>query len=382
VQVPADLVFAAANAEALREIALWDGFRPATFAASEFPVDVLRFERSPSPPVVLSRARRAESLKALPASLRERAQRVFERAERPTPFLALARGGRLDLAGGPAVMGVVNVTPDSFSDGGLHFDRNRAVARALEMFEAGAAIVDVGGESTRPATYGEAVTVSAKEEIERILPVVEGIRSRTDRPVSIDTRKASVARAALAAGADLVNDVSALRYDPEMLPLVVEERAGVLLMHMRGIDPRTMQADTTYAHPVADVAAELAAAAAKAIDAGVAADRIAVDPGLGFGKSSEGNLQLLRHLAAFRSLGFPVAVGASRKAFVRRFSGVGDDASAADRLPGSLAALAAARCRGAAIVRVHDVEESVRFLRMLATIETRSTRQTAGTAAR
>jgi len=226
------------------------------------------------------------------------------------------------------------------------------------------------------------MTVSAKEEIERILPVVEGIRSRTDRPVSIDTRKASVARAALAAGADLVNDVSALRYDPEMLPLVLEKGAGVLLMHMRGIDPRTMQADTTYAHPVADVAAELAAAAAKAIDAGVAADRIAVDPGLGFGKSSEGNLQLLRHLPTFRSLGFPVAVGASRKAFVRRFSGVGDDASAADRLPGSLAALAAARSGGAAIVRVHDVEESVRFLRMLAAIETRSTRQAAGAAER
>jgi dihydropteroate synthase len=153
-------------------------------------------------------------------------------------------------------------------------------------------------------------------------------------------------------------------------------------MHMRGTDPRTMQADTDYAHPVADVACDLAAAASKAVDAGVAADRIAVDPGLGFGKSSEGNLQLLRHLAAFRSLGFPVAVGASRKAFVRRFSGVGDDASAADRLPGSLAALAAARAGGAAIVRVHDVEESVRFLRMLAAIEAPAARQTTGSAAR
>ena len=380
--MPADLVFAAANAEALREIASWDGFRAATFAASEFPVDVLRFERSTSPPVVLSRARRAESLKALPAGLRERAQRAFERSERPTPFLALARGGRLDLAAGPAVMGVLNVTPDSFSDGGLHFDRGRAVARALEMFEAGAAIVDVGGESTRPANYGEAVEVSSEEEIERILPVIRGIRTQTDRPVSIDTRKASVARAALAAGADLVNDVSALRYDPGMLPVVIEESAAVLLMHMRGTDPRTMQADTAYAHPVADVASELAAAASKAIDGGVAVDRIAVDPGLGFGKSSEGNLQLLRHLAAFRSLGFVVAVGASRKAFVRRLSGVADDASSADRLPGSLAALASARAGGAAIVRVHDVEDSVRFLRMMAAIETPAARQPAGAAAR
>ena len=380
--VPADLVFAAANAEALREIASWDGFRPATFAASEFPVDVLRFERSASPPVVLSRARRAESLKALPASLRERAQRVFERAERPTPFLALARGRRLDLAGGPAVMGVVNVTPDSFSDGGLLFDRDRAVSRALEMFEAGAAIVDVGGESTRPATYGEAEPVPVEEEIRRVVPVIEGIRARAAGPVSVDTRKAAVARAALAAGADLVNDVSALRYDPEMLPLVVEEPAGVLLMHMRGTDPRTMQADTTYAHPVADVAAELATAASKAVDAGVAPDRIAIDPGLGFGKSPEGNLHLLRHLAALRSLGFAVAVGASRKAFVRRFSGVGDDASPAERLPGSLAALSAARAAGAAIVRVHDVEESVRFLRMLTAIETPPARREAGMAAR
>jgi dihydropteroate synthase len=382
VPVSADLVFAAANAEALREIASWDGFRPATFATSEFPVDVLRFEHSASPPVVLSRSRRAESLKALPAGLRDRARRVFENVERPIPFLALARGGRLDLGAGPAVMGVVNVTPDSFSDGGLLFDRGRAVARALEMFEAGAAIVDVGGESTRPASYGQAVTISAEEEIERILPVIQGIRTRTERPVSIDTRKASVARAALAAGADLVNDVSALRYDQEMLPTVVEARAGVLLMHMRGTDPRTMQAETTYAHPVADVASELAAAASRAIDAGVSGDRIAVDPGLGFGKSSEGNLPLLRHLAAFRSLGFAVVVGASRKAFVRRFSGVSDDASSGDRLPGSLAALAAARAGGAAIVRVHDVEESVRFLRMMEAIETPAARQPAGMAAR
>ena len=380
--VPADLVFAAANAEALREIASWDGFRPATFAASEFPVDVVRFERSASPPVVLSRARRAESLKALPASLRERAPRVFERVERSIPFLGLAQEGRLELATGPAVMGVLNVTPDSFSDGGLYLDSGRAVERGLEMFEAGAAIVDVGGESTRPSNYGEAETVSSAEEIGRILPVIRGIRSLTNRPVSVDTRKAAVARAALGAGADIVNDVSALRYDPEMLAAVVGEGCGVLLMHMRGTDPRTMQADTTYAHPVADVAAELAAAAEKAVDAGVAPDRIAIDPGLGFGKSPEGNLHLLRHLAALRSLGFAVAVGASRKAFVRRFSGVGDDASPAERLPGSLAALSAARAAGAAIVRVHDVEDSVRFLRMMDAIETPPARQAAGMAAR
>ena len=362
--VSADLVFAAATAETLREIGSWDGSRPATFASAEFPVDVVRFERSPSPPVAFSRARRGETLKALPAGLRDRATSAFARLERPPAPLALPDGRQLDLSTFPIVMGVVNVTPDSFSDGGLYFDPGRAARRALEMFEEGAAIVDVGGESTRPATYGNAEPVSPAEEIRRVLPVIEAIRRESRAPVSIDTRKEEVARAALGAGADLVNDVSALRHDPRMASTVAEAGAALLLMHMKGDDPRTMQADTSYGHPVADVAEELAAAASKALDAGVRADRIAVDPGLGFGKSPEGNLVLLRHLGALRSLGFPVAVGASRKGFVRRFSGVGDDSSAADRLPGSLAAVAAASSAGAAIVRVHDVPETVRFLRM------------------
>jgi dihydropteroate synthase len=221
-------------------------------------------------------------------------------------------------------------------------------------------------------------TVLPEEEIARVVPVIEGIRRATDRPISIDTRKAAVARRALDAGADLVNDVSALRYDPAMLAVVGEEEAGLLLMHMKGTDPQTMQADTSYAHPVADIASELALAVGRALDAGIAADRIAIDPGLGFGKSLEGNLVLLRHIGAFRSLGFPVAVGASRKGFVRRFSGVSENASVDERLPGSLAALAAARAGGAAIVRVHDVEESLRFLRMLAAIETPEVMQPAG----
>jgi dihydropteroate synthase len=382
VAVRADLVFPAATPELLREIASWDGVRLASFSASDFPVDVLRLERSASPPVVLSRGKRAESLKALPASLRERAVEAFTRAERRRPFLSIGHGRKLDLSRAPAVMGVVNVTPDSFSDGGVYFEPARAIERALEMFEAGAAVVDVGGESTRPANYGEAATVPAEEEISRVLPVIEGIRRTTARPISVDTRKAAVARRAIAAGADLVNDVSALRYDPEMATAVAEEGAGLLLMHMKGNDPATMQADTSYVHPVADVAAELAAAAAKALDLGIAAERIAVDPGLGFGKSPEGNLLLLRHLAAFASLGFPVAVGASRKGFVRRFSGVAEDSPSEDRLPGSLAALAAARAGGASIVRVHDVAESVRFLGMLAAIESPAARQPAEAAAK
>lgn len=366
----ADLVIPAGDAATLQEIASWDSFRPATFSASEFPVDVVRLEDSHSPPIVLSRAKRAESLKALPATLRHRAQSAFERAARAHGSLTLPRGRSLDLSHGPVVMGVVNVTPDSFSDGGLSFDTGRAVARALEMFEEGAAIVDVGGESTRPSSYGESQEVTAEEEIRRVMPVVEGIRRVTSLPLSVDTRKAAVAREATAAGADLVNDVSALRYDPAMAEVVARAGAGVLLMHMKGNDPRRMQDDVSCAHPISDIAALLAQAAGRALESGIAASGIAVDPGLGFGKSPEGNLLLLRHLAALRSLGFPVAVGASRKAFVRRFSGIADDAPPEDRLPGSLASLAASVEARVAIVRVHDVADSVRFLRMLAAIRT------------
>jgi dihydropteroate synthase len=211
--------------------------------------------------------------------------------------------------------------------------------------------------------------VPVDEEIRRVVPVIEAVREKTDLPLSVDTRKAAVAREAIAAGVDLVNDVSALRYDPAMGETVAGAGTAIVLMHMRGIDPRTMQRDTSYDHPIADVARELAEAADRALDAGIPAERILIDPGLGFGKSAEGNLVLLRYLAAFRSLGFPVVMGASRKAFVRRFSGVGDGSSSAERLPGSLACLAAAAAGGAALVRVHDVAESVRFLAMLRAIE-------------
>lgn len=359
----ADLVIPAADADSLREIAGWDGLRPATFAASDFPVDAVRFRGSATPLIAVSRCRRAETLKALPASLRSRAEAVFVRAGRRPGRLRLAHGRELDLSQGPVVMGVLNVTPDSFSDGGVHLDRERAVAAALAMLEAGAAIVDVGGESTRPSNYGAAREVPAAEEIERVVPVIRAVRARSEAPISVDTRKAAVVREAVAAGADLVNDVSGLRYDDRMAEAIAETGAGAILMHMRGLDPRAMQDDVSYAHPLADVADALADAAARAVEAGVSAEAIAVDPGLGFGKSAEGNLLLLRHLRAFASLGFAVAVGASRKGFVRRFSGVAEDAPPSERLPGSLAALAAAAAGGASLVRVHDVPESVRFLR-------------------
>jgi dihydropteroate synthase len=368
VAVVADLAIAAEDRGTLAEVVGWDGIRPASFSTADFPVDVVRFAGSASPPVVLSRHRRVETLKALPATLRQRAQSVLERAERTSPPLALARGGQLDFSEGPAVMGVINVTPDSFSDGGVHFDRDRAVAAALRMFELGAAIVDVGGESTRPAIYGAAREVGLEEELSRVLPVISGIRRQSAAPISIDTRKAEVAGAALDAGADAVNDVSALRHDAAMAGVVARAQAGLILMHMKGDDPRRMQDDVSYGHPIADIAEALAAAANTALEAGLAQGHLAVDPGLGFGKSPEGNLLLLRHLSALRSLGLPVAVGASRKAFVRRFSGLPEGASAAERLPGSLAAAGAARAAGAAILRVHDVAETVRFLRMARSI--------------
>ncbi len=360
----ADLILPAPDLETLREICSWDGFRPATFPPSDFPVDVVRFEGSASPPVVISRSKRAETLRAMPASLRERADAAFARAAARPARLRLARGGSLDLSGGPVLMGVLNVTPDSFSDGGLYFDRDRAVEGALRMFEEGAAIVDVGGESTRPKSYGAARELTADEELARVVPVIVGIRARSHAPLSIDTRRAVVAREAFAAGADLVNDVSGGRFDPDMAATIAEIGAGAILMHMKGTDPRAMQDELHYDHPVADVAAVLAAAARCALEAGAAPDGVAIDPGLGFGKSLDGNLLLLRHLAAFRSLGLPLAVGASRKGFVRRFSGVAEDSPPEDRLPGSLSALSAAAAAGAAIVRVHDVLASARFLRM------------------
>jgi dihydropteroate synthase len=364
VAVSADLVIPAADPAALREICAWDSFRPATFAASDFPVDVVRLEGSASRPVIVSRARRAETLKALPATLRQRAEAAFQRADAAPRSLSLARGRSLDFSGGPVLMGIVNVTPDSFSDGGVHFDRERAVEAALRMFEDGAGIVDVGGESSRPRNYGEARDLPVDEEIARVVPVIAGIRARTSGPISIDTRKAAVAREALAAGADLVNDVTAGAFDPDLVGAIAAVGAGAILMHMRGTDPRTMQDDVRYDHLLAEVGSALASAATRAIEAGVAPGAIALDPGLGFGKSPEGNLALLRHLAAFRTLGFPVAAGASRKGFVRRFSGVAEDAGPADRLPGSLAAMAAAADGGALLLRVHDVPESARYLRM------------------
>ncbi len=261
------------------------------------------------------------------------------------------------------VMGILNVTPDSFSDGGVHFDPVTAIEAALRMEADGAAIIDVGGESTRPGSDA----VSADDELARVIPVLEGIRRRTGIPISIDTRKARVAEAAIGAGANIINDVSALRHDPEMPSLAARSGAKVILMHMRG-EPRTMQENPQYDDVVRDVASELETWRDEAIDAGVDANKILVDPGIGFGKTYAHNLALLTHCDELTRIA-PVVIGASRKGFIGHLTG---QPNGAPRMAGSLAAVAAAHRGGASIVRVHDVRETVDFLRVLHAIEPRA----------
>ena len=247
-----------------------------------------------------------------------------------------------------AVMGIVNVTPDSFSDGGLYLDPGAAIAHGIELREQGADLLDVGGESTRPG----AEPVPAAEELRRVLPVVAGLRERSiDIPISIDTSKADVAAAAVEAGASLVNDVTALRGDPRMAETVAEWEVDVCLMHMRG-EPRTMQDDPRYEDVVSEVKAFLEDRMAFAVAEGVPEDRILLDPGIGFGKDLSHNLELLRRLDEIVALGRPVVIGPSRKRFLGALAG-GREVDA--RLPGTIAACVVALHRGAAVFRVHDV---------------------------
>jgi dihydropteroate synthase len=250
-------------------------------------------------------------------------------------------------------MGVVNVTPDSFSDGGLHLDPEAAAAAVRRMVADGAAIVDVGGESTRPGSHG----VSADEELRRVLPVLEELGG--ELPVSIDTSKAAVARRALELGAEMVNDVTALRGDPELAPVVAEAGAYLCLMHMRG-EPRTMQLDPRYDDVADEVAAFLAERLAFAVAAGIPEERICLDPGIGFGKTVEQNFELVRRLDVLLALGRPVLVGFSRKSSLGRL--LGEPQATTGPLSASLAAAVAAYERGATILRVHDVRETVEAL--------------------
>jgi dihydropteroate synthase len=280
-----------------------------------------------------------------------------EAASRPhsalrTPHSALPTG-RWELPRGalsldrPVVMGILNVTPDSFSDGGRFFDPRDAISQARRMVEEGADLVDVGGESTRPG----APAVSAEQEAARVVPLIRAIREALDVAVSVDTRKAAVAAEALAAGADVVNDVSGLA-DPEMAGVVAPSGAGLVLMHMRGT-PETMQRMTDYGNVVDDVAAELAASLARADAAGIARERVVLDPGIGFAKTAEQNLELIASLDRIQArLGRPVLLGPSRKSFIGALLG-GIPADARDA--GTVGACVAGLARGARLFRVHDV---------------------------
>jgi dihydropteroate synthase len=244
------------------------------------------------------------------------------------------------------LMGVVNVTPDSFSDGGLYLEADAAVEHGLELAAQGAAILDVGGESTRPG----AEPVAAAEEAQRVVPVVERLAAE-GRRVSIDTTKVEVARAALDAGATIVNDVAAFRFAPELAGLVAERGAGCVLMHMLG-EPRTMQLDPRYDDVVSDVRAFLEERLAFAVAEGVPEERVWLDPGIGFGKSLEHNLELLRRLDEIVAIGRPVVIGTSRKSFLGKLAG---GRSETERLPGTIATNVLAMERGATVFRVHDV---------------------------
>jgi dihydropteroate synthase len=252
-------------------------------------------------------------------------------------------------------MGILNVTPDSFSDGAAHASAEAAIDAAARMESEGADFVDVGGESTRPG----AAPVPEDEELRRILPVIRGIKRRSKIRVSVDTMKSRVARLAIEAGADLVNDVSAFS-DPAMIGVVRDLRVPVIVMHMRG-DPRTMQQDTVYADLLTTIVEFLTASVAKAIAGGIAGDKILVDPGLGFGKSAAGSLRILRELQVLRSVGRPLVVGASRKSFI----GTALDLPVNDRLEGSLAVAALAAWNGVEVIRAHDVLATKRTTRMI-----------------
>jgi len=246
-------------------------------------------------------------------------------------------------------MGILNVTPDSFSDGGRHFDKASAIRRAYEMVEEGADIIDVGGESTRPGSE----PVPLQEEIDRTIPVIEEISKKIKVPVSIDTYKAEVARRALDAGASIVNDISGLRFDPEMPKVVSQYKVPVVIMHIKGT-PKDMQANPIYEALIPEITDYFRESIRLAVESGITEDKIIIDPGIGFGKTFDHNLEIIKNLREFTLLEKPLLVGVSRKAFIGKILG---DAPVSERLEGSEAAAAISVLNGANIIRVHDVKE-------------------------
>jgi len=264
-------------------------------------------------------------------------------AQGPAPWKTARRTLALDR---PLIMGILNITPDSFSDGGRFFDPGRAVERALEMEAEGADIIDIGGESSRPG----APQVSADEELRRIAPVIEQLAGRLSTPLSVDTWKGTVAREALGCGAEIINDISGLTFDPLMAQIAADSGAGVVIMHTRGT-PDTMQSDTLYHDLLGEIMAALRSSLERAAAAGVERERIAVDPGIGFAKDTAANLEILRRLREFTSFGLPLLVGTSRKSFIGNTLGQ----ATGERMTGTAVTVALAIAHGANILRVHDV---------------------------
>lgn len=264
------------------------------------------------------------------------------------------KGFSFDLSRRVPVMGIINVTPDSFSDGGRYLEPEYAVTHGLRLVAEGADILDIGGESTRPGSD----PVDVEHETERVLPVIESLVKQVKTPISIDTRKAEVAEAALAAGAVIVNDVTALS-DPDMAAVVKKHDAGLVLMHMKGT-PKTMQDKPHYDDLWGEILALLRRAEEQARAAGIERERIAVDPGIGFGKTLSHNLQIIRELSRLAELSYPILIGPSRKRFIGELTG----RETSDRMPGTIAAITAAISAGARIVRVHDVAPSVQAVRV------------------
>jgi dihydropteroate synthase len=292
---------------------------------------------------------------------RQDAPRIVPASAAPADVLARLTAPRGTMAGvpmnAPQIMGILNTTPDSFSDGGRFDSTDSALHHALAMVAQGGVIIDIGGESTRPG----AVTVAAADEIARVVPAIGALRQRSAVAISVDTRKAAVAHAALAAGASMINDVSALCHDPDLAAVIADARVPVCLMHAQG-DPATMQDNPTYNDVLLDVYDFLAARIAFAQSQGIARERIIVDPGIGFGKTLAHNLALMRGIALFHSLGCPVLLGASRKRFIGTITGA---VEAADRTAGSVAAAQYAAQQGVQILRVHDTLPTKQALDLL-----------------
>jgi len=275
----------------------------------------------------------------------------------------LAKRHTFEIGGSVYTMGVLNVTPDSFSDGGQFAELDSAVSRALEMVQEGADIIDIGGESSRPGSD----PISQEKELNRVLPIIEQLREQSDIPISIDTYKSAIAVAALDSGADIINDISGLQFDENMIAVVRERKAGLIIMHMKG-SPKHMQENPHYEDVIQEIYDFLKERTHYAINNGIEKEYIAIDPGIGFGKRLIDNYDILDRFHEFTSLGYPLLIGASRKSFI----GTTLDVPVNERLEGSLASLALAIEGGVAIVRVHDVKETVRFIKMYKTIRKRN----------